>query len=59
MADHVRAADLERVQQGDRVDRHALDRVAHSRRIALPDAAMIEGDHFEPLGEGRDLLLPK
>ncbi len=59
MADHMSPADFERIQQPDGIDRHPLDGVAHSRRIALPDAAVIEGDDLEPLAEGGHLFRPE
>ena len=59
MADDVGALDLQRIHQADHIGRHAVDRKAAARRVALPDAAMIMGYDVELARESRDLLLPK
>src|SRR6266849_2142991 len=59
MSNDMATLDLESVQQSDHVGRHSFDRVADPPLVALPDAAMVEGDDLEPLAEGCDLVLPE
>jgi hypothetical protein len=59
MADDVGPLDLERIHQPHHIGRHAVDREAAARHIALPDAAVIVGDDIEFPGEGGDLVLPE
>jgi hypothetical protein len=53
------ALDVEPVHQPDYVGRHPVDRVSNPTLVALPDAAMIEGDDLEPFGERSYLIPPK
>ena len=59
VTDDVGTLDPQRVEQPDNIGRHPLDRIPDPRLIALSDASVIEGYNFVPLGECRDLILPK
>ena len=57
-ADDVRALDAGLVEHLDRVGGHLGGRVRAGRRVALADAAVVEEDHVEPLGEARAARAP-
>jgi hypothetical protein len=59
MSNDMPALDVEPVHQPNYVSRHPVDRVSNPTLVALPDAAMIEGDDLEPFGERSYLIPPK
>ena len=56
--DDVRPLDPRLVQHRDGVRGQLGDGVRPRRRVALPDAAVVEEEHVEPLGEPRQHRLP-
>ena len=57
-AEHVRALDTGRVENGQRVTGHLRSRVRPRRLVAVADAAVVEDEHAETLREQRDDRLP-